>query len=587
MKTFAPLTSLLSVALFSFASVGHAINVDEFKVPSKLSSAVANDVVTSLVPSSSALGGNRQFSVSKIAVPGDAGEAILETALVGTSREVLAFSLGTHEGVGSVTWDADSAPSSLAHKGLGSIDLTDDGADAFETGLVFFDYAFSRKATIALRLYDSASSDDSKYSEVAIILDKEYLSSSEFPLKVPFALFTAIADSTIPAPGGAVFKTTTTFGPSGGVDITKVGAIQLKFSGFAADITITSLRTNGKCSWFPKPDGDIADRCGVCYRDEDPTYSYEASKKFDSCGVCPKEAGYALPNGTRDDCNVCLSGPPGYSYESPKDSCGLCPSAPNFGKSKDPCGVCGGDGQSCADCSGTPNGSAKVDQCGVCSGNGTTCLDCLGVPFGKAGLDQCGVCNGDGTACLDCEGTPFGDKQIDACGECSGLLVYPDNCPKPVRCVTVEATAKVKKFERGLIRKARTLRARFLDEKRRSERVKCEINTAESEALVNDAHAQITARSKEIFSQGVEVCGDSCITVSYAEDVEGLLPYFKTIEKEAKFLARRVKKCYSRLGVVRSATGTNGLAQTVGAVNKDLKGLIAECRKQKACPPGK
>jgi hypothetical protein len=105
--------------------------------------------------------------------------------------------------------------------------------------------------------------------------------------------------------------------------------------------------------------------------------------------------------------------------------------------------------------------------------------------------------------------------------------------------------------------------------------------------LVNDAHAQITARSKEIFSQGVEVCGDSCITVSYAEDVEGLLPYFKTIEKEAKFLARRVKKCYSRLGVVRSATGTNGLAQTVGAVNKDLKGLIAECRKQKACPPGK
>ncbi len=590
MKTCTYLASLLSVALFSFASVGHAITIDEFKNPSKLSSAVANDIVTSLVSSSSALGGRRQLAVSKIAAPGEAGEAILETALKtisGTSREVLAFTLGTHDGFGRVTWDADNAPNSLSPNGLGSIDLTDDGADGFETGLVFFDYAFSREATIALRLYDSTSNNGSKYSEVTIILDKAYLSTDEFPLKIPFALFTSQANSSIPAPGGSVFKTTTTFGSDGGVDISKVGAIQLTFSGFASDITITSLRTNGKCSWFPKPDGDIADRCGVCYRDADPDYNYEANKVFDSCGVCPSESDYSFPDGTRDDCNVCLKGPPGYSYQSPKDSCGLCPSAPNFGKSKDPCGVCGGDGQSCADCSGTPNGSAKVDQCGVCGGNGTTCLDCLGVPFGKAGLDQCGVCNGDGKACLDCEGVPFGSKVVDACGDCGGLLVYPDTCPKPVQCVTVKATAKVRKFERGLIKKARTLRARFVDEKKRSERMKCGIKTAESEALVGDAHAHITARSKEIFSQGIEVCGDSCVTVSYAEDVEALLPYFKTIEKEAKFLARRVKKCYSRLGVVRSAAGTNGLARTVGTVNRDLRGLISQCRKQKACPPGK
>lgn len=586
MKTCSYLASLLSVALFSFASLGNAITIDEFKVPSKLSSAVANDVVTSLVTSSSALGGRRQLAVSKIAAPGEPGEAILETALKtisGTSREVLAFTLGTHDGFGRVTWDADN----VSPNGLGSIDLTDDGADAFETGLVFFDYAFSREATIALRLYDSTSNNVSKYSEVTIILDKEYLSTGEFPLKIPFALFTSQANSSIPAPGGSVFKTTTTFGSDGGVDITKVGAIQLTFSGFASDITITSVRTNGKCSWFPKPDGDIADRCGVCYRDADPDYDYEASKVFDSCGVCPSESGYLLPDGTRDDCNVCLNGPPGYSYESPKDSCGLCPSAPNYEKSKDPCGVCGGDGKSCADCSGTPNGSAKVDQCGVCGGNGTTCLDCLGVPFGKAGLDQCGVCNGDGKVCLDCEGTPFGDKFVDACGDCGGLLVYPEKCPKPVQCVTVAATAKVKRFERGLARKARTLRKRFLDERARSERTQCNLSTAASTSLVGDAYKHIIARSKEIFSQGVEVCGDSCITVSYAEDVEALLPYFKTIEKEAKFLARRVKKCYSRLGVVRSTAGTNGLAQTVSSVNRNLRVLISQCRKQKACPPGR
>lgn len=588
MKTSTYLVSLLAPALLSLASVAHAINIDEFSPVTKLSSAVANDVVTSQVLSSRALGGRRQLAVSKIAADGDPGEAILETALQtigGTPREVLAFTLGTHDGFGRVTWDADNAPNTLSPQGLGSIDLTDDGADAFQTGLVFFDFAFSKEATIALRLYDSTSSNSSKYSEVAIVLDKEYLSSNEFPLTVPFALFTSTANSNIPAPGGAVFKTTTTFGPGGGVDITKVGAVQLTFMGFASDITITSLRTNGTCPWFPKADGDIADRCGVCYLDADPSYSYDANKVFDSCGVCPSESGYLLPDGTRDDCNVCLKGPPGYSYQSPKDSCGLCPSAPNYGKSKDPCGVCGGDGKSCADCSGTPNGSAKVDQCGVCGGNGTTCLDCLGVPFGTAGLDQCGVCKGDGKSCLDCEGIPFGGKVVDVCGDCGGLAADPAKCPEPTRCVTVAATAKVRKFERGLTTKARALRKRFIDEKKRSERMKCNVNTADSEALVGDAYAHIIARGKEIFSQGVEVCGNSCVTVSYAADVEKLLPYFKTIEKEAKFLARRVKKCYSRLGVIRTASGTNGLAQTVGTVNKDLRGLIAECRKQKACPP--
>jgi hypothetical protein len=153
--------------------------------------------------------------------------------------------------------------------------------------------------------------------------------------------------------------------------------------------------------------------------------------------------------------------------------------------------------------------------------------------------------------------------------------------------VTVKATAKVKKFERRLFSKARTLRSRFIDEKSRSERLQCGVNTVSGENLVKDAFSHIVGRSKEIFSKGVEVCGDSCVTVSYAEDVEKLLPYFKTIEKEAKFLARRVKKCYVRLGVVRAAGGTGGLAETVSTVNRGLQGLIAACRKQRACPPGR
>lgn len=592
MKTGTSALFSLLVSCVAALSTAHAISIDEWSTASKLTSAVANDVVTSQTVSSRALGGRRQFAVSKIAAPGDPGEAQIETAtktILGSPTEVLAFTLGNHEGFGRVTWDADTNPAVLDPKGLGSIDLTDDGATSFQTGLVFFDYPFNREAVISLRLYDSTSSDGSKYSQVSVTLDRSYDSAGKgaFPIVIPFSLFTSLASSTIPAPDGATFKTSTTFGLNGSADIKKIGAIQLLFSGHAADITITRLRTNGNCPWFPKPDGDIADRCGICYLDANPSYSYDASKVFDGCGLCPTESGYLLPKGQRDDCDVCLKGPPGYSYVSPKDSCGLCPDKPNYGKSKDPCGVCSGDGSSCADCSGTPNGSAKIDQCGVCGGNGTTCLDCLGVPFGTAGLDQCGTCNGDGKSCLDCDGVPFGTKTIDVCGLCGGGVSDPEQCPQSRQCVTVKATAKVRKFERRLFAKARTIRGRFIDEKARSERLQCGINTAIGENLVKDAYAHIVGRSKEIFSKGVEVCGDACVTVSYAEDVERLLPYFKTIEKEAKFLARRVKKCYARLGVPRTTGGTSGLAETVSTVNRGLQGLIAACRKQKACPPGR
>ncbi len=665
MRTFKTIVACFAVSLLLGAARGHAITIDQFLAsPKPVRSEVVDDVQTLEVASAGAVGGKRQLTVTKTS--DDYGDAVLGTGIkkiLGVDTPVLAFTLGVNAGRGKVTWDSDAFPQFVSPQGLGSIDLAEDGATAFETGLVSFDYPSD--AVLSLRLYDSSTEDGSKYSEVTITLDQKFSGPGVFPLVIPFDLFKSTEASTIPAPGGATFKTTTVFGPLGGVDLTKVGAIELGVAGVEADITITSLRTNGACTWFPKPDGDITDRCGVCYLDKDPNYSYEASKVFDGCGLCPSESDYLMPAGKRDDCGVCLSGKPGYTYQDPKDSCGLCPSAPNFGHAQDPCGVCFGDGSSCADCSGTPNGSKKVDQCGVCAGDGTSCLDCLGVPNGTAGLDQCGVCAGDGTSCLDClgvpngtavldqcgvcagggtscldclgvvngtavvdqcgvcagdgtscldclgvvngtavadqcgvcagdgkscldcAGTPFGNKVVDACGDCGGNVAALQSCPKPVQCVIVQATAKVKKFERGLVRKARALRGRFLDEKKRAERMQCALDTTSAETAVSDAYEHITARGKEIFAKGVEVCGDSCVTVSYAEDVEALLPYFKTIEKEAKFLARRVKKCYSRLGVVRSAGGTNGVAQTVGTVNKDLRGLIEECRKQKACPPGK
>ena len=85
----------------------------------------------------------------------------------------------------------------------------------------------------------------------------------------------------------------------------------------------------------------------------------------------------------------------------------------------DPCGVCGGDGQSCADCMGVPNGGMVKDACGICGGDGTECAGCDGVPRSGKVLDACGNClspvaDADlfNRLCADCMGVPFGNATV-------------------------------------------------------------------------------------------------------------------------------------------------------------------------------
>jgi len=152
--------------------------------------------------------------------------------------------------------------------------------------------------------------------------------------------------------------------------------------------------------------------------------------------------------------------------------------------------------------------------------------------------------------------------------------------------VIVPATSDVKRFERGLISKAKELRARYMEERARSERSKCGIVTDQSDELVNQAFRHIMTRGSEIFSAGVEVCGNSCITTSYAAQVEALKPEFKMLEQGAVSLAKKVSGCYKDLGIPRISKGsTRGVANTVSTVSRGLNNLIAQCRRKKVCPP--
>jgi hypothetical protein len=192
-------------------------------------------------------------------------------------------------------------------------------------------------------LYGAGTPDGSRFSEVSIILDQFYAEPEVFYITIPFTLFTSPGSSTIPAPFGSVFSTTTTVGSSGAVDITRVGAISLDFRGDlnarAPDIILAPFRTNGRCSAVPDATGRSIDECSVCHESADTKkgkdrcgiclkgpvgYSYESSNVLDRCGLCPGEASFRFPTGTTDKCGTCLNAPAPYTYIDRRDVCGVC-----------------------------------------------------------------------------------------------------------------------------------------------------------------------------------------------------------------------------------------------------------------------
>ena len=288
------------------------------------------------LPTSHAIGGGRSLSATK----SGPGTGVSRLEIVDSS---IGYTQGAHAGFASVVWDGDTDPSTIKPNGLGAIDLTQDLGTAFKIGLMFFDYPSNQPVQLQLRLYDASTSDGSRFSEIAITLDQFYADVSPFYITVPFTMFATPGSSTVPAPSGTSFATTTTIGSGGAVDITRVGAISLSFRGDlnarAPDIILAPFLTNGRCSSVPDATGRAIDECSVCHESADSHkgkdrcgicragpagYSYESNKIQDGCALCPGEPFFRFPTGTFDKCGTCLNAPAPYSYIDYRDVCGVC-----------------------------------------------------------------------------------------------------------------------------------------------------------------------------------------------------------------------------------------------------------------------
>ena len=329
----------LAATLF-LAKPAMGLTLDAFIDDGSVSSTSAVGTTKTVhIPSSKAIGGGRSLAATK----SGSGTGISRLEIVDTS---IGYTQGAHTGFASVVWDGDTDPSTVRPNGLGSVDLTQDEGTAFKLGLMFFDYPSNQPVQLKLRLYDSRFSDGSRFSEVSITLDQFFGEAEPFYITLPYSLFGSAASSSVPAPLGSTFNTTTTIGPNGAVDVTQVGAIALSFRGDlnarAPDIILAPFITNGRCSAVPEATGRAIDECSVCHESVNAKkgrdrcgiclagpsgYSYESNSIQDGCGLCPGEISYQLPGGIVDTCGTCLNAPAPYTYVDRRDICGVCDGA--------------------------------------------------------------------------------------------------------------------------------------------------------------------------------------------------------------------------------------------------------------------
>jgi hypothetical protein len=413
------LRTKIALALYFLVFLMHgryaeAISFDQLTA-AQSSAASSGQVVATTVVAASSLGGSRFVRATS-------------NGSINTSGVVLGGNYSHSQdaittGTTFVRWDGNSDPA-LQPAGLNGLDLTKDAATGVKITVMASDSAFGQPITVSFIMYDSTDSTGLfKRSRGSFTVNSGISTATDFI--IPFSDFV-----------GEGFM--------GGVDFTKIGAIEMFINGNAStshDLALSFIGTNGNCDHVPV-NGLVVDQCGVCNGDN--------SRCSDCLGV---------PNGPDLPGVMCPTGEPGVCADGtwqgvPPLNC-LCkrdnePRAEICDQLDNDCdgvvdegfdkgaqcsvgvGVCKNDGvKQCApdgsvtcsvlpkppsneicdgvdnDCDGVideenPNKGPMVDQCGVCKGDGKSCLDCKGVINGTTKNDECGVCGGDGTSCLLC-----------------------------------------------------------------------------------------------------------------------------------------------------------------------------------------
>jgi len=195
------------------------------------------------------------------------------------------------------------------------------------------------------------------------------------------------------------------------------------------------------------------------------------------------------------------------------------------------------------------------------------------------------VCNPQTSNCaVDCAGVAGGTATLDVCNICNGKITNPVDCNTvEITCVTKQATSDIIEFEKRLETQAKTLFNRFNDDVRRAKTKSCGFNLRPTTNKVREAYSSIIQQGRAIFN-GYQICGNTCVTGLFANQVEALSPQFKLLEDNTRKLAAKVQRCYKQRKVRGKGTGPAGAKVVVNGVRTELGELIKDCRNKLVCP---
>jgi hypothetical protein len=176
-----------------------AIMIDDFITQQTVAANPVTTVAGSSIAAPEAIGGERDLLVQFVS-----GLSSLSLASNPFSGELLISDSGaTVKGVSHVVWDgADGNPLVLDPTGLGGVNLTVGGNNAFEFNVLFADLVGS----IVMRVYDASDATGGTWSEGVLVL--------------PGSIFVP-TDLLLP------FASLTTFGPNGAASLANVGALMM------------------------------------------------------------------------------------------------------------------------------------------------------------------------------------------------------------------------------------------------------------------------------------------------------------------------------------------------------------------------
>ncbi len=280
-----------------------------------------------------------------------------------------------------------------------------------------------------------------------------------------------------------------------------------------------------------------------------------------------------------DDCGVCDG----------KNASKGCDNVCNSGKTIDSCNVCGGgitDPTKCPvpDCNGVMGGKAVIDDCGICNGKNEA-KGCDNVCFSGMTLDECKVCGGNNSD-RGCDNICFSNKQTDACGVCGGSILDATQCISVNNCIIVEPTPEILAFEKRFQKLSKGLFKRIKDDGKRDAQYSCGVKSAKTIKEAKTIITELNQAALTIFTKGITVCGDSCVTLSFAEEVKKHQKKLNKLSKLATSLANKVKACYD-LKQVKRDVKSGYVQDVVSQSKKELNSLIKDCSNTEVCSPRK